>query len=323
MNSYKLEIHSKKNLLAFSGGVDSTALFFLLLENNISFDIAIVDYSQRIQSKDEVVYATQLAHKYNKKCFISQFPNDLTFNEKSARDYRYSFFDEIMHKNNYDSLLTAHQLNDKLEWFLMQLTKGAGLPELIGMKKDGIRSGYKLLKPLLDISKKELQEFLDIKQQKYFIDKSNFDEKYRRNYFRHNFTDKLVSEYSDGIAKSFQYLENDHTSLFYDIEEKRISELLLVSFNEDLNIAIRLIDKELKKRGIIISNSMRKEIIEKKEVVVSHSISVSIFSNKIYLAPYLSVSMNKKFKDKCRIHNIPKNIRPYLFTLYEKGLFSF
>ncbi|MFK5937771.1 MAG: ATP-binding protein, partial [Sulfurimonas sp.] len=52
---------SSKNLLAFSAGGDSTALLFLLLENNIAFDIAIVDYGLRLQSKEEVSYAQSLA----------------------------------------------------------------------------------------------------------------------------------------------------------------------------------------------------------------------------------------------------------------------
>ena len=143
MNNIKLDIHSSKNLLAFSAGIDSTALFFLMIDNNINFDIAIVNYNQREQSKDEVIYATQLAHKYNKKCFISEFPKNKQFSEKSARDFRYNFFDEIIEKEIYKSLLTAHQLNDKLEWFLMQLTKGAGLTELFGMEEKSIRTKFK------------------------------------------------------------------------------------------------------------------------------------------------------------------------------------
>ena len=56
-------IQNQKNLLAFSAGVDSSALFFLLLEQNIPFDIAIVNYNLRVQSKDEVFYAKNLASK--------------------------------------------------------------------------------------------------------------------------------------------------------------------------------------------------------------------------------------------------------------------
>ena len=64
-NNVKEQLTSIKNqttnnLLAFSGGVDSSALFFILLENNIPFDICIVDYGLREQSKLEVEYAYEL-----------------------------------------------------------------------------------------------------------------------------------------------------------------------------------------------------------------------------------------------------------------------
>ena len=59
-------LKNSKNLLAFSGGADSTALFFLLLEHEIPFDIAIVDYAMRDQSKEEVSYAQELALTYKK-----------------------------------------------------------------------------------------------------------------------------------------------------------------------------------------------------------------------------------------------------------------
>ena len=86
-------VKNQKNLLAFSAGVDSTALFFLLLEQNIPFNIAIVNYNIRNQSKEEVFYAKELAKKYNKEIFIfdTKIENNSNF-EKQARDIRYSFF---------------------------------------------------------------------------------------------------------------------------------------------------------------------------------------------------------------------------------------
>ena len=72
MNLNFSAIKESKNLLAFSAGVDSTALFFLLLEQNIPFDIAIVNYNVRVQSKEELAYAKELATKYNKQIFIKE-----------------------------------------------------------------------------------------------------------------------------------------------------------------------------------------------------------------------------------------------------------
>ena len=315
MNTFNIETTTQKNLLAFSAGVDSTALFYLLAEQNIPFDIAIVNYNQRIESKDEVIYATQLAHKYSKKCFISEYPSTSKFSEKDAREYRYNFFDTIMIENSYETLLTAHQLNDKCEWFLMQFTKGAGLSELLGMEKESIKNGYKVLKPLLQYSKQSLKEYLLANNYKFFEDSSNSDEKYRRNYFRHNFSNKLLEEFQSGISNSFEYLEKDLNSLLGDSTKRSIEQLTIFQYNEDLNIAMRIIDKELKIRGIIISKATRDEIIKKKEVVISHKIAVAIVNEKIYIAPYLKTTMTKEFKEKCRINKIPNNIRGYLSTI--------
>lgn len=310
---FNINIDTNNNLLAFSGGVDSSALFFLMLDKNIPFDIAIVDYNQREQSKDEVIYATQLAHKYNKKCFISTYPENIKFSEKDARDFRHNFFDSIIIENNYEALITAHQLNDKLEWFLMQFTKGAGVTELIGMQEISYKNNYQVLKPLLKYSKEELLVYLESNNIKYFIDSSNKDLKYKRNYFRHTFSEKLLKEYKDGISKSFEYLNNDNNSLMKDIEIKKIKELSIYKYNNDINIAIRLIDKDLKKRGIIISKATRDEIIDKKELIVSHKIAVSIIENYIYISPISKAILDKKSKEIYRKNRIPKNIRAYIF----------
>ena len=65
-------LKDKKNLLAFSAGSDSTALFFMLLEKKIDFDIAIVNYKLRKEADLEVTYAKELAKKYNKKIFTKE-----------------------------------------------------------------------------------------------------------------------------------------------------------------------------------------------------------------------------------------------------------
>ena len=317
MNLNFSAIKESKNLLAFSAGVDSSALFFLLLEQNIPFDIAIVNYNVRVQSKDEVLYAKELTSKYNKQIYIKDVKLESTSNfEKTARDIRYKFFEEIIDENSYETLITAHQLNDKLEWFLMQLTKGAGLIELIGFNEFEQKENYKIYKPLLDITKKELEKFLQKKNIKYFVDNSNFDEKYKRNYFRHNFSDKLLSEYSNGIKKSFKYLQNDINSLNLSIKPiKSFNELEIYKNQNDNNLNIRIIDNSLKKRGFLLSSAQREEIIKQKEITISHKINITLNEDFIWICPKIEVNMDKKFKEFCRINKIPKNIRAYIYSL--------
>lgn len=308
-------IRNQKNLLAFSAGVDSTALFFLLLKQNISFDIAIVDYNLRIQSKDEISYAKELAIKYNKKIFIKnvKLENNSNF-EKTARDIRYKFFEEIILENLYENLITAHQLNDKLEWFMMQLSKGAGLVELIGFNEFEQKENYKIYKPLLNITKDELEIYLKENNHKYFIDNSNFDEKYKRNYFRHNFANKFLEEFSNGVKKSFEYLQNDLNSLNIQINPiKKIEELEIFLNQNDDNLNIRTIDLSLKKRGFLLSSSQRNEILKQKEITICHKINISIKEDYIWIVPSSTTTMDKKFKENCRLLKIPQNIRAYLF----------
>jgi len=305
-------ITTNKNLLAFSAGVDSSALFFILLEQNINFDIAIVDYNLREQSKQEVAYAKDLAKKYNKKIYLKTYEDEI-FSEKSARDFRYKFFDEIIINNNYDSLITAHQLNDKLEWFLMQFSKGAGLVELVGLQEYSKRKNYIVYKPLLEISKDELLEYLKTNNIKYYIDETNNENIYKRNYFRNTFANKFLDQYKDGIKKSFKYLSNDIKSLDILEDELILDELKVMKFkNNDINLIIRYIDKELKKRGLIISSHTRVEIIRQKEIIISNKIAISIENKKVFIAPYCKNSMDKKFKEFARVNKIPKNIRAYL-----------
>jgi len=307
-------IKESKNLLAFSAGIDSCALFFILLEQNIPFDIAIVDYNVREQSKEEISYAKTLAKKYNKQIFIKEVTLENSNFEKQARDIRYSFFEDLITEYKYNTLLTAHQLNDKLEWFMMQLSKGAGLVELIGFNTWEEKPNYKIFKPLLELSKEELEGYLKANKITYFIDQSNYDEKYTRNYFRHNFSDKFLNEFQEGIKNSFKYLDKDLNSLNIQTEPiLKIEKLEVFKNTKDDNLNIRIIDINLKKRGILISNASRNEILKQKEIIISHKLAISISNDYIWLCPSLKTIMDKKFKEVCRVKNIPKNIRPYLF----------
>ncbi len=316
-------VQNKKNLLAFSAGVDSTALFFLLKDAQIDFDIAIVDYSKRDNSKLESDYAKKLAFKYNKKCFTKKvILTDSNF-EKNARNKRYEFFENIISEYLYDNLITAHQLNDRLEWFLMQFTKGAGVVELLGFKDLEIRDGYKLIRPLIKTSKSELLNYLLKNDIKYFEDKSNFDLKFTRNQFRHNFSNQLIDHYEVGILKSFEYLQEDGQRIFNLEILIQINDLYVLKNNGDETQNIRAIDKIIKKLGFYISKKQRDEIIRQKDIVVAHKISVCITDEKIFIAPYINTNLSKEFKEKVRILKIPAKIRGYLFTMQISELQSF
>jgi tRNA(Ile)-lysidine synthase len=300
------------NLLAFSGGVDSSALFFMLL-NKIDFDIAIVNYHTRKQSQKEIEYAKYLAKKYDKKIYIKDCLLEKNNFEANARKCRYEFFEELSQKYGYQNLYLAHQLNDKFEWFLMQLSKGAGLKELLGMKKKEKRKYFTIHRPLLDYSREEILEYLHQNNIKYFIDSSNEDTKYKRNYFRKHFATKFVSEFKNGLKKSFCYLEEDRQILFQKDWQKQN---LLYKFPISTpKIDIKKVDLILKELGYVLSSAQRNEIIKQNfSTIIANKFAIDNNQKEIFISPFIKIKMDKKSKEKMRINKIPPKIRGYYLS---------
>ena len=301
------------NLLAFSAGVDSTALFFWLLEKNIPFDIAIVNYHTRDTSDEEVEYAKSLAKKYNKKIYIKDCYLE-KFSEKNARECRYKFFEKIIKTHGYEVLITAHQLNDRFEWFLMQIGKGAGLKELIAMGEWEERENYKIYRPFYNISREEILTFLNERGIKYYTDKTNYDTKYKRNLIRHEFSNKFLKMFEEGVKKSFDYLEDDLNLLFQKdwIKNQKLYKFKKTSPQIDIKKA-DLITKEL---GVIMTKPQRDEVVKTGfSCVIQGKIAIDNNGEYIYIAPYIKTVMPKQFKEKMRKDKIPPKIRAYVYSI--------
>ena len=306
-------LQEKKNLLAFSAGVDSSALFFLLLENNITFDIALVNYGTRDNSDIEESHAKALAKQYNLICHTIKAPLFTTHFEQNARRFRYDFFETLIQEHHYDTLITAHQLNDQLEWLLMRLTKGAGVSELIGLEEVTQRENYTLVRPLLEYSKNELLAYLEQNDYPYFVDESNSDEKYERNLFRKQFSDPLITKYQEGIKRSFEYLKQDKKQLEANFELLYTQKELRVIKLHTSDVKAKAADLALKELGYLLSASQRKEVENEEYLVIGGKWAVSLQDDLLYIAPYLTTDMPKKFKEACRVLKIPSKIRAYCF----------
>jgi tRNA(Ile)-lysidine synthase len=305
-------LKNSKNLLAFSAGGDSTALLFLLVDNNIQFDIAIVDYGIREQSKDEVAYAQELAKQYGFTYYVKTAPKLEKNFEASAREIRYKFFEELIAQYGYDNLLTAHHLGDRLEWFLMQFCKGAGCVELSGMKGFEKRDRYNLIRPLLNYEKKELLTYLQSNHIQYFEDETNSDERYKRNYFRHNFSDQLLKEFREGIKNSFAYIDNDVDLLIEEVDIKRCNGLACFDSKNSRTNMVQ-IDKYFKSIGHIITAAEKKDLLEKQSVVIGRKYIVEQDSTYVFIAPYIEAKdMNKELKEQFRVLKVPVKLRGYL-----------
>lgn len=304
-----------KNLLAFSGGSDSTALFFLLLEHGVVFDIAIVDYNIREQSRQEVAYAQELAAKHSLKCHLFTAPQIIKNFESSAREVRYGFFEKLVERDGYTAILTAHHLGDRLEWFLMQLCKGAGCAELSGVQEVDQRVSYALVRPCLHLLKNELTDYLDERQITYFEDETNHDQTITRNSFRHNYAQPLLALHASGIKKSFEYMDADKELLVGSVELMSVGELVCFVSAGSRRADIFAIDKHLKSVGYMLSASERKLLETSDTAVVGREFVVSQDKRGfVFVAPFVKVIMTHDFKERCRCLGIEPKLRGYLFT---------
>ncbi|MBE0491381.1 MAG: tRNA lysidine(34) synthetase TilS [Sulfurospirillum sp.] len=302
-----------KNLLAYSAGSDSNALFTILQAYGIEFDIAIINYKTRMQSDSEESYAKALAKSHHKTCYSLTCKLEQSNFEHNARVARYAFFEQIIRENGYDTLITAHHLNDKFEWFLMQLSKGAGLVELLGFEQIEERQGYKLIRPLLMTTKENILYFLEQNNIQYFLDHTNEEQTHERNRIRAAFATPFLHQYAKGVLKSFTYLHEDATKL---LPQKiyTIKELSYVQKDMDTIKNLRAIDKMCKNMGYLLSKKQRDEITKTQECIIASKIAVAWGLESIFVCPHSNATMPKKFKELCRTRKIPTKIRPYLFS---------
>lgn len=301
------ELKGKKNLLAFSHGTDSTALFYALLDN-CEFDLCLVNYHTRINSDEEEEKARNLAKKYGKNIYIKHANLAQNNFENNARNYRYEFFDELM--CNYDNLIIAHNLNDRFEWFLMQFAKGAGLCNLLGFNGIDNRKNYKIIRPLINVSKDEIMQYLEQNKYEYFQDESNFDTKYKRNEIRLKYANEFIKSYSNGVKNTLNYLENDKSKICKDAFSYKG---IYFCLNENA------IDKAIKKLGFISST---KQKIELKNLLTKNNEAELYFGSncvcvcvyKGYFLVFLKAifKLSKNQKEMFRIAKVPKNLRFFL-----------
>lgn len=301
-----------KFLLGFSGGVDSSALFFLLLGGGVEFDIAIVDYGVREQSKEEVEYAKALAKKYGKFCHHTPSPTIKSNFEAKAREVRYEFFASLVGEYKYSGVILAHQLDDRFEWSVMQFCKGAGLNTLLGFGSEGEYKGVKIFRPLLNVAKSELYEYCKNHQIQYFEDSSNQEDKYLRNYFR-EILKPLLQKHSKGIAQSFEFLQEDRERLY---PYREIGEFRGIAFwsrgseGEDMHY----LDMELKKRGYLLSYQQKREIARQNFSCEIVGFVIERSEKTLFLFPKKEGKMTKIFRDFARRNQIPQRLREYLYV---------
>ena len=192
MNEKFLEIiHTYSNkpiAVAVSGGVDSICLLHWLAELKMNITALHVHHHLRTAADIEAEYVTNTCEKLNIPCHVFHWNhnNPQSGVEAAARIARYNFMTEFCRENDIGILMVAHQADDQIETFLMNLGRGSGVNGLAAIRSVSYRDGIKIVRPLLNVFRRELIEYCDTHRIKYFSDEMNFDEKYTRVKIRQN-----------------------------------------------------------------------------------------------------------------------------------------
>ena len=188
MNDLKLK---DKDIIVIgnSAGPDSMALTDILLKLREKIDIKIicahVNHNVRKESKEEAIFLKEYCEENDiifESMIIEKYGDDNFHNE--ARAIRYSFFDKIVKKYDANYLMTAHHGDDLMETILMRIVRGSSLKGYAGFKTVVEKDTYKIVRPLIFMTKEEIKDYDDKLGIKYAIDASNFKAKYTRNRYR-------------------------------------------------------------------------------------------------------------------------------------------
>lgn len=200
-------------VVGISGGADSVALLHVLNQLKESMGIELfgahINHGLRGQAaKDDAHFSEKLCNEWNIPFFLKEVDIRALSRklhkteEETGRLVRYDFYNEVMKMVKANRIATAHHKNDQVETILHHIIRGTGMQGLTGIKP--VSDGY-LIRPLLDVSRDEIEDYLCKHNLPYCIDGTNEDNTYTRNRIRNELIPLLIRDYNpsivDGLAR--------------------------------------------------------------------------------------------------------------------------
>ncbi|HOV55530.1 MAG TPA: tRNA lysidine(34) synthetase TilS, partial [Bacteroidales bacterium] len=237
-----------KYLIGVSGGVDSMVLSNIFMKLNLNIAVAHMNFQLRGKDSDEDekfvrdYFNNRDIPIYVKKVYTNIYAKEHKLSiEQAARELRYDFFEELIEKYNYDYLVLAHQANDVIETFFINILRGA---TLFGLSSIPQKRSL-ILRPLWYVSRKDIENYADAQNIPFRIDKTNNELIFLRNRIRQELL-PLINNIRPGVEKTI--LNNikilQEQSDTYDFLLKKYLEPYIVHY-EDMSFSINFLQLHL------------------------------------------------------------------------------
>ncbi|MFC1510317.1 tRNA lysidine(34) synthetase TilS [Candidatus Omnitrophota bacterium] len=242
-------------IIGVSGGADSICLLHILVqlryELGITLLVAHFNHKLRKGSDADQKFVEQLAQKYSLGFVSSSWkhPQALPKSsiEEQARDKRLAFFTQVAKSTKAAALALAHNKNDCAETVLMRMIRGSGLEGMRAIRPQNIIGDLKIIRPLLDVSRADIEQYCRKNKCSYREDPTNKKTIFTRNKVRHKLLPALQKEYNPNIHNVLSNLANSCTVDYDYIRQnacKRFKKHLLPSKKNQLKFAQDALLKE-------------------------------------------------------------------------------
>ena len=206
IEKYKLLKSSELYLVALSGGADSVALLLLLKNAHFNVHAAHCNFHLRGEESDrDEAFCVELCKGLGVELHRAHFDTreyaelHKVSIEMAARELRYKWFEQLREDIGAAGICVAHHRDDSVETVLLNLVRGTGLRGLTGIQP---RNGH-ILRPLLCVSRAEIEAFLAEKGQKYVTDSTNLEADVQRNIVRLEVL-PLLRKLNPAVAENIQ-----------------------------------------------------------------------------------------------------------------------
>ncbi len=300
------ELNLDKNdyiVVGCSAGPDSMCLLDLLYQNGYKIVCTHINHNIRKESAKEEEFLKKYCKKRNIDFALLKLEKSHNQDESYYRKKRYEFYKSTADKYKTNIIATAHHGDDLIETILMRITRGSNLKGYMGFSKLWQEEKYIFLKPLIYYTKDEIMSYDEKNRVTYFLDKTNEEDSYTRNRFRHHILPFLKKEEPNIAAKFLNFSEELNSACTY--LNKKVQE----SFKDNYRNETLDLNKFLK----------LDEFIQRKELDYILSITYKDDINKISSAHTKKIIELLK-KEKNFRYNLPEKL--ICFREYQKLYFK-